>query len=87
MQFALKNLALLTLFVIAVSGASKFADTCQNLESSGSMIRGECEENENGQLRMSQLDLNRCVKNSKGSLKVRHLEAKKRTIIANHDPK
>lgn len=76
MQFAFKNLALISLFAIAVSSASKFADTCQNIESSGSMVRAECRENENGQLRMSQLDLNRCVINSKGSLKVRFFRSK-----------
>jgi hypothetical protein len=70
MHFAFKDLALLSLFAITVSGASKFVDTCQNIESSGSMVRAECRENENGQMRMSQLDLNRCIKNSKGSLKV-----------------
>lgn len=74
MQFTLKNIALISLFAIAVSGASKFADTCQNIESYGSMIRAECRENETGQFQTSQLDLNRCVKNSKGSLKVSYLK-------------
>ena len=86
MQFAFKNLALISLFVIAVSGASKFADTCQNIEASGSMIRAECRENENGQLRMSQLDLNRCIKNSKGSLQVSFAGSKKIRIRARANP-
>ena len=76
MQFAINKIVMLALFAITVSGASKFADTCQNVESSGSMIRAECQEHENGQLQMSQLDLNRCIKNSKGSLKVRSWKPK-----------
>lgn len=83
MQFVLNKLALFALFAIAVSGASKFADTCQNIESSGSMIQAECQERENGQLQMSQLDLNRCIKNSKGSLKVSSCESKFFWAVAN----
>ncbi|KAJ5241845.1 uncharacterized protein N7469_000172 [Penicillium citrinum] len=54
---------------MAVSGASKFADTCQNIEGRGTQIRADCRENEHGQYRTSTLDLNRCIKNNKGGLK------------------
>ncbi|KAJ5160363.1 uncharacterized protein N7482_007367 [Penicillium canariense] len=69
MHFALKDLALLSLFALAVSGASKFANTCENIESSGTMIQAECQEYENGQSRLSSLDLNHCIRNQNGSLK------------------
>lgn len=69
MQFFMKCLALLPLFTMAVSGASKFADTCQNIEGRGTQIRADCRENEHGQYRTSTLDLNRCIKNNKGGLK------------------
>ncbi|KAJ5698579.1 hypothetical protein N7462_000584 [Penicillium macrosclerotiorum] len=65
-----QNFAILSIFTVAVSGASKFADTCENIEGSGTMIRAECQDRENGQLQISELDLNRCIKNSKGSLKI-----------------
>jgi hypothetical protein len=69
MQFFMKCLALLPLLTVAVSGASKFADTCQNIEGRGTQIRADCRENEHGQYRTSTLDLNRCLKNGKGDLK------------------
>ncbi|KAJ5724823.1 hypothetical protein N7493_006551 [Penicillium malachiteum] len=69
MQFSLKSLGMLSLFVIAVSGASKFAETCENIEAYGSTLRADCRVNENGELQPSTLDLNRCIKNGKGSLK------------------
>ncbi|KAJ5975111.1 hypothetical protein N7481_008818 [Penicillium waksmanii] len=69
MQFFMKCLALLPLLTVAVSGASKFADTCQNIEGRGTQIRADCRENEHGQYRTSTLDLNRCLKNNKGNLK------------------
>ena len=47
------------------------------------MIRAERHENEK-QLRMSQLDLKRCIKNSKGLLKVSFLRQKK-GIMANQN--
>ncbi|KAJ5110655.1 hypothetical protein N7532_001190 [Penicillium argentinense] len=69
MHFFMTCIALLPLFTMAVSGASKFANTCQNIESNGNAIRADCRENENGQYRTSTLDLNRCIKNKKGGLK------------------
>lgn len=69
MQFFLKNIALFSLLAIAVSATSKFASTCQSIEGYGSELIAECQETENGQLRETSIDLNRCLKNSKGSLK------------------
>ncbi|KAJ5219741.1 hypothetical protein N7468_008945 [Penicillium chermesinum] len=69
MQF-LKSFGLLSLFAIAVSaGPSKFAQSCRDIEGFGSTLRAECQEYENGETRPSTIDLNRCIKNSKGSLK------------------
>jgi len=70
MQFFLKNVALFSLFAIMVSATSKFANTCREIQSYGSELRAECQEFENGQLRPTSIDLNRCLKNNKGSLKV-----------------
>ncbi|OQD68710.1 hypothetical protein PENDEC_c032G03893 [Penicillium decumbens] len=69
MQFFLKNVALFSLFAIMVSATSKFANTCREIQSYGSELRAECQEFENGQLRPTSIDLNRCLKNNKGSLK------------------
>lgn len=69
MQFFLKNIALFSLLAIMVSATSKFANTCRNIEGYGSALTAECQEYENGQLRETSIDLNRCLKNNKGSLK------------------
>ncbi|KAJ5591615.1 uncharacterized protein N7459_001984 [Penicillium hispanicum] len=69
MQFFTKTLGLLSIFAVLVSGASKFANTCQNIDGSGTTLRAECPEHENGPMRSTTLDLNRCIKNSKGGLK------------------
>ncbi|KAJ6120088.1 hypothetical protein N7523_004368 [Penicillium sp. IBT 18751x] len=68
MQFFLKNIALFSLLAIVVSAASKFANTCRSIEGYGSELTAECQESENGQLRETSIDLNRCLKNHKGSL-------------------
>lgn len=71
MQF-LMNFGLLALFAVVVSaGASKFADTCNNINGSGTTLRADCREYKNGQFRSTTLDLNRCIKNNKGGLQVR----------------
>lgn len=72
MQLSLKTVGLISLYVMAVSGASKFAQTCENIESFGNTLRADCREFENGELRPSTLNLNECIKNGKGSLKVCH---------------
>lgn len=67
----LKTFGIISFFAVAVSaGASKFANTCHEIEGYGSTLRAECQEFENGQTRPSTLDLNRCLKNNKGGLKV-----------------
>ncbi|KAJ6115176.1 hypothetical protein N7486_000954 [Penicillium sp. IBT 16267x] len=68
MQFSLKSLGMISLFVLAVSG-SKFANTCENIESFGITLSADCREYENGNMVQSSIDLNRCIKNNKGSLK------------------
>ncbi|KAJ5548595.1 hypothetical protein N7513_005829 [Penicillium frequentans] len=68
MQFSLKSLGMMSLFVLAVSG-SKFANTCENIESFGTTLSADCREYEQGTMTQSSIDLNRCVKNNKGSLK------------------
>ena len=57
--------------VMALAGPSKFADTCQDIDGNGTALRAQCQERENGRLKSSTLDLNRCIKNNKGKLKVR----------------
>jgi hypothetical protein len=69
MQFFLKNIALFSFLAIMVSAASKFANTCRDIEGYGSELRADCQEFENGQLRPTAIDLNRCLKNHKGTLK------------------
>ncbi|KAJ5218510.1 uncharacterized protein N7498_000609 [Penicillium cinerascens] len=69
MQFFLKNVALFSLFAIMVSATSKFADSCREIEGYGSELQAECQEYENGQLRPTTINLNRCLKNHKGSLR------------------
>ncbi|KAJ5999251.1 hypothetical protein N7451_007061 [Penicillium sp. IBT 35674x] len=68
MQFSLKSLGMISLFVMAVSG-SKFANTCENIESFGTTLSADCRESEQGNMIQSSIDLNRCIKNNKGSLK------------------
>ena len=71
MQF-FTSFGLLSIFAAVVAGgASKFADTCQNINGRGTTLRADCREFENGQIRSSTLDLNRCLKNKKGGLKIR----------------
>ncbi|CAI7609067.1 unnamed protein product [Penicillium palitans] len=53
---------------MALAGSSKFADTCQDIDGDGTTLRAQCQERENGQLKSSTLDLNRCIKNNKGKL-------------------
>ncbi|KAJ6184162.1 hypothetical protein N7519_005463 [Penicillium mononematosum] len=65
----LKALGLLPFVAMALAGPSKFADTCQDIDGEGTTLRAQCQERENGQLRWSTLDLNRCIKNNKGNLK------------------
>lgn len=67
----LKALGLVPLVAVALAGPSKFADTCQDIDGEGTTLRAQCRERENGQLKFSTIDLNRCVKNDKGNLKVR----------------
>ncbi|KAJ5950108.1 hypothetical protein N7454_001692, partial [Penicillium verhagenii] len=68
MQFSLKSLGMVSLFVMAVSGASKFATTCENIETFGTTLQADCQEFEHGTLAPANIDLNRCLKNNKGSL-------------------
>lgn len=56
---------------MTLAGSSKFADTCQDIDGDGTTLRAQCQERENGQLKSSTLDLNRCIKNNKGKLEVR----------------
>ena len=73
MQF-LKTLGMISLFAIAVSaGPGKFANTCREVEGYGSSLRAECREHEDGEMRQSTIDINRCIKNHRGSLKVSFL--------------
>ncbi|KAJ6139196.1 hypothetical protein N7471_005682 [Penicillium samsonianum] len=65
----LKALGLLPFVAMALAGSSKFADTCQDVDGDGTTLRAQCHESENGQLKSSTLDLNRCIKNNKGKLK------------------
>lgn len=69
-MFFLKALGLLPFIAMALAGSSKFADTCQDIDGDGTTLRAQCQERENGQLKSSTLDLNRCIKNNKGKLKV-----------------
>jgi hypothetical protein len=56
---------------VALAGSSKFANTCQYIDGEGTTLHAQCQERKNGQLILSALDLNRCIKNDKGKLKVR----------------
>jgi hypothetical protein len=56
---------------MAFAGSSKFADTCQNVDGEGTTLRAECRVSHDGELRTSSIDLNRCLKNDKGKLKVK----------------
>ena len=67
----LKALGLLPFVAMAFAGSSKFADTCQNVDGEGTTLRAECRVSQDGELRTSSIDLNRCLKNDKGKLKVR----------------
>jgi hypothetical protein len=67
----LKALGLLPFVAMAFAGSSKFADTCENIDGEGTTLRGNCRVSHDGQLRTSSIDLNRCLKNDKGKLKVR----------------
>lgn len=67
----LKTLGLIPFVAMALAGSSKFADTCQDIDGEGTTLHAQCRERENGQLKTSTLDLNRCIKNDKGKLKVR----------------
>ncbi|KAJ5261417.1 hypothetical protein N7478_012012 [Penicillium angulare] len=69
MQFSIKTIGLISLYAMTVSAASKFAQTCENVETFGNTLRASCREFENGELRPSTLNLNECIKNGKGSLK------------------
>lgn len=66
----LKNLGLLAFFAVAASASDGFARTCENIESFGSMIRAECREYHTGRIQPSMMNLNRCIKNDQGTLKV-----------------
>jgi hypothetical protein len=67
----LKALGLLPFVAMALAGSSKFANTCQDIDGEGTTLHAQCQEREDGQLQSSTLDLNRCIKNDKGTLKVR----------------
>jgi len=67
----LKALGLLPFVAMALAGSSKFANTCQDIDGEGTTLHAQCRDRENGQLQSSTLDLNRCIKNDKGKLKVR----------------
>lgn len=67
----LKAFGLLPFVAMALAGSSKFADTCQDIDGEGTTLRAQCQERKDGQLQSSTLDLNRCIKNDKGKLKVR----------------
>jgi hypothetical protein len=72
----LKALGLLPFVAMAFAGSSKFADTCQNVDGEGTTLRAECRVSHDGQLQTSSIDLNRCLKNDKGQLKVREHQHK-----------
>jgi hypothetical protein len=72
----LKALGLLPFVAMALAGSSKFANTCQDIDGDGTTLRARCQERKDGQLRFSTLDLNRCIKNDKGKLKVRDITFK-----------
>ncbi|KAJ5121661.1 uncharacterized protein N7515_009622 [Penicillium bovifimosum] len=65
----LKALGLLPFVAMALAGPSKFANTCRNIDGDGTTLRAQCQERKDGQLRFSNIDLNRCIKNDKGKLK------------------
>lgn len=67
----LKAFGLLPFVAIALAGPSKFADTCQDIDGEGNMLHAQCRGRENGQLHSSTLDLNRCIRNDNGRLKVK----------------
>ncbi|CAG8335068.1 unnamed protein product [Penicillium salamii] len=64
-----KTLGLLPFVAMALAGASKFANTCQDIDGEGTTLHAQCRDRENGQLQSTALDLNRCLKNDKGKLK------------------
>lgn len=67
MQF---SLGMISLFVIAASAASKFAQSCEDIQVYGNELRASCRVDKFGELRQTSLNLNRCIKNGKGNLKV-----------------
>lgn len=67
----LKAFGLLPFVAMALASPSKFADTCQDIDGEGTTLHAQCRERENGVLQSSTLDLNRCIRNDNGKLKVR----------------
>ncbi|KAJ5558886.1 hypothetical protein N7535_009241 [Penicillium sp. DV-2018c] len=64
-----KALGLLPFVAMALAGPSKFANTCRDIDGEGTTLRAQCQERKDGQYRFSTVDLNRCIKNDKGTLK------------------
>ncbi|KAJ5908944.1 hypothetical protein N7495_001626 [Penicillium taxi] len=70
MYFSLKTLGLIFIFAIVTSASSKFASSCENINGFGTILHADCQVTEDGTLQQTTLDLNRCLRNSKGKLKI-----------------
>ncbi|KAJ5351743.1 hypothetical protein N7452_000717, partial [Penicillium brevicompactum] len=55
---------------VSVVSASGFANTCENISSSGTTLRADCLGAGTGQLQTSTIDINCCLSNSNGNLRV-----------------
>lgn len=66
----LKNLGLFAFFAVSASASDGFARTCENIETFGSMLRADCREYHTGRIQPTVMNLNHCLKNDQGSLKV-----------------